>query len=188
MSSAVRSIENARANALKSKLLEGKILSKHEHEFLIEVMARSEREKAEAEERKKGDEPNPLARPHLTSEHQSRAGRMPRIRLPNGARQANPDESIEEATLRLQQAKADTEELDAQKRELELAALKGSLVPAAAARDNLEAEHLRWVAELEQLPHSVSAALPPEIVASVRDVIRSAIEQQCLAIRQRIAQ
>jgi len=129
-----------------------------------------------------------MTRSHLTVEHQKRAASFPRVKLPMGAaRKANPDESLEDATLRLQQAKADTESLDAQKRELELSQLRGSLIPAATARDNLEAEHLRWVAELEQLPHACASSLPPEIPASVRESLRAAVEVQCMAVRQRIA-
>jgi len=125
---------------------------------------------------------------NLTVEHQRRAGAMPRVKLPQGAaRKANPNESLEDATLRLQQAKADTETLDAQKRELDLAVARGKLIPVSTARDNLEREHLRWVAELDQLPHSVASVLPPEIPASVRDLVRAAVESECLALRQRFA-
>jgi hypothetical protein len=126
---------------------------------------------------------------NLTPAHQSLAGRKNIYpRLPSGVdRRANPDESLEDATLRLQQAKADTEQLDALKRQLELDTLKGTLVQAAQVRDNLEAEHLRWVSELDQLPHACTLALPPEIPASMRDQIRSTIEAQCLLVRQRIA-
>lgn len=112
---------------------------------------------------------------------------MPRIKMPTGAaRKANPNESLEEATLRLQQAKADTEELDAERREVELAVLRRDLMPASDVRDSLEAVHLQWVSELEQLPHSVATALPPEIPASQREVLRAAVEAQCNALRQRI--
>lgn len=123
---------------------------------------------------------------NLTPDHQRRAGSFPRVRLPT-PKKTKPGESLEEATLRLQQAKATTEELDAEKRELELATLRGALIPAEDARDSLEAEHLRWVSELEQLPHSVVASLPPEVPSSLRDVIRTAVESQCVAVRKRIA-
>lgn len=125
---------------------------------------------------------------NLTAEHQAAAGRMNyRPRIPGGKASANPDESMEAASLRLQQAKADTETLDAQKRELDLAVARGKLIPVSTARDNLEREHLRWVAELDQLPHSVASVLPPEIPASVRDLVRAAVESECLALRQRFA-
>ena len=127
---------------------------------------------------------------NLTINHQRAAGRRnvgPRIPGRSAvARKANPDESLDDATLRLQQAKADTEQLDAEKREVELAALRRELIPAPDARDAIEAVHLQWVAELEQLPHSVATALPPEVPASLREVMRAAVEAQCNALRTRI--
>ena len=125
---------------------------------------------------------------NLTAEHQAAAGRMNyRPRIPGGRAQANPDESMEDASLRLQQAKADTEQLDAQKREVELAVARGVLIPVATAKDNLEREHLRWVSELEQLPHTVASSLPPEIPESTRELLRSVIESECMALRRRFA-
>lgn len=125
---------------------------------------------------------------NLTAAHQAAAGRRNIYpRTPGASRvKPSPNESMEDATLRLQQAKADTEELDAEKRSEELAVLRRELIPAAEARDAAEAIHLQWVAELEQLPHSVATALPPEIPASQREQLRQVVEAQCNALRLRI--
>lgn len=111
----------------------------------------------------------------------------PRVMKPS-ARGVKPatDETLDEAVLRYQQAKADTEALDAERRALDVAKARGELIPAADARDALEASHLAWVAELEQLPHAVANAMPPEVPSSIREHVRAAVEAGCLAIRRRI--
>ncbi len=121
---------------------------------------------------------------HFDRSHQVAAASRPRIRI--GAGRANPGESLDDAVLRYQQAKADTEQLDAEKRALDVAKMRGDLIPADDARDEIEATHLAWVAELDQLPHSVASSLPPEIPASVREQLRAAVEAACMATRQRI--
>lgn len=128
---------------------------------------------------------------HLTREHQRAAAirpRGPRVPRPSDLDPADhgEGESMDEALLRFQQAKADTEQLDAEKRALDVSRMRGDLIPADEARDEIEATHLRWVSELDQLPHSVASSLPPEIAASMREQIRSAIEAACLAVRNRI--
>ena len=96
-------------------------------------------------------------------------------------------ETLEEATLRLQQARADTESLDATKREIEIQKLKGSLVEVSDVRDEMERLHLAWVAELEQIPQAAIGELPGTLAASLHQTIRAAIESACTAARNRIA-
>ena len=127
---------------------------------------------------------------HFTPAHQSAAGHKNiHPRTPGGkqvAAKAKSSETLDAATLRLQQAKADTEELDAEKRREELAVLRRGLIPEAESRDAAEAIHLQWVAEIEQLPHSVATSLPPEVPASQRELLRQTVEAQCNALRLRI--
>lgn len=126
---------------------------------------------------------------HLTTEHQRDAAQQPRPpRVPRELRglTAPSNETMNAALLRYQQAKADTESLDAEKRALDVAKARRELIPADEARDALEAVHLRWVAELDQLPHMVATSLPPETPSSLREQVRFAVEAACLAARKRI--
>lgn len=124
---------------------------------------------------------------NLTSAHQRAAAIMPRG--PRGmpaSMKPSSGETLESAMLRYQQAKADTETLDAEKRALDVARMRGDLIAADDARDEIEATHLRWVAELEQLPHLVASALPPEVGQAMRELVRAQIEASAIAIRHRI--
>lgn len=124
---------------------------------------------------------------NLTPEHQRAASRRPKrpfVHVGNITR--NPDETVDQAVARYQKAKADVEELDALKRDIEVCRLKGDLVPVSDVRDQYEELHLEWVAELEQLPHAVAASLPNEIAASIREVVRETVTAACMAVRQRI--
>jgi predicted component of type VI protein secretion system len=124
---------------------------------------------------------------NLTAAHQKAAGRMPRkpfVRAGNIKRKEN--ETVEAAVERYQKAKADVEELDALKRDIEISRLKGDLVPSDEVRDQYEAIHLQWVAELEQLPHIVATALGTDFSASMREAVRSVVAEQCFIIRGRI--
>ena len=138
----------------------------------------------------------------LTKEHQSRSA-MQNIapRLPRGAKQevgpppppdapedakATYEQELSAATLRLQKARADTEELDAQKRQVELDVLKRKLVPVPETVDALERLHLAWVAELEQLSTAVCQSLrhlPGDTIERVREAVNAEVH----AIRNRIA-
>ena len=123
---------------------------------------------------------------NLTGAHQRRAASRPRAGKVPPTVQPASGESLDDAILRYQRAKADTEGLDAEKRALDVARLRGDVIPADDARDELEATHLRWCAELDQLPHAVAASIPPEVPASVREQIRALVETACLAVRTRI--
>jgi hypothetical protein len=124
---------------------------------------------------------------NLTGDHQRAASRMPRkpfVRTGNIKRKAN--ETVEDAVARYQKAKADVEELDALKRDIEISRIKGELVPSDEVRDQYEANHLQWVAELEQLPHIVATALNSDFPASMREAVRLVVSEQCFLIRSRI--
>lgn len=130
---------------------------------------------------------------NLTSEHQAKAGRanagIPRVaRVPRSDSliPRNPEESLEEAVVRYQRAKATNEELDSIKLDLAIKRESGELIPANDSIDSMEALNLRWVAELEQLPHSVATDLPAEIAGIVREQVRTAVENACLAMRLRL--
>lgn len=123
---------------------------------------------------------------NLTGEHQRRAASRPRAGKVPSTVQPEGGETLDEAVLRYQQAKADTEELDAEKRALDVARLRGELIPAEDARDEIEATHLRWCAEVDQLPHAVASSIPPEVPASVREQIRTLVETACTAVRTRM--
>ncbi len=126
---------------------------------------------------------------HFTTDHQRRSASFPRG--PRGANATTvispgPGETMEEAMLRYQQAKADTESLDAEKRAIDVARARKELIPVADAQDEIEATHLAWVAGLDQLPHIVASSLPPEVPASLVETLRASIEAACVALRQRI--
>jgi len=138
---------------------------------------------------------------HFDKPHQQAAG-MANIRprkLRNVAKLVGPppppdapaeehetyEQKMADATLRLQRARAETEELDASKRQVELDALCKRLIPAEDARDALEAMNLEWVAELEQLSTSVVQGLAT-VPASVRETVREAINAEVLNIRNRL--
>lgn len=126
---------------------------------------------------------------HFDSKHQSAAA-MANIapRAPRGAAKARkPNESLEEASLRLQRARADTEELDARKRQVELEAMQRRLIPASDAQDAIERAHLAWVAELEQLSTAVCTAIGVSMPLEHREAARRIINEECDAIRRRIA-
>lgn len=118
---------------------------------------------------------------------QSAPRRPPTIRVPGSVSEGLSGEKLDEAILRYQRAKATTEELDAARREVELNRLRGALIPAEEARDALEAAHLRWVAELDQLSAATIAALPIEFPASQRETVRKSIDDACCEIRKRIS-
>ena len=120
-----------------------------------------------------------------TSESHRKNAQYPRVRTAPVVDQ-HPGESMEEAVLRYQRAKASSEEIGAEREELKLRVDRGELIRAEVARDRLEAAHLAWVAELEQLPHLVATNLPPEIPVAIREQVRAAVEVQVLAVRKRI--
>ena len=123
---------------------------------------------------------------NLTSTHQRHAASRPRPSKVPASVQAGPDETLDEAVLRFQQAKADTEGLDAEKRAIDIARMRADLIPAADAREEIEATHQRWVEEFQSLPQVVASLIPPEVPASVREQIRALVETACLAARARI--
>jgi hypothetical protein len=98
---------------------------------------------------------------------------------------ASYEQKMADATLRLQRARAETEELDASKRQVELDALCRRLIPAEESRDSIEAMNLEWVAEVEQMSTAVVQALV-ELPASIREQVRDAINAEASAIRKRL--
>jgi hypothetical protein len=138
---------------------------------------------------------------HLDSRHQSAAALANiKPRAPRGAKKiagappppdapAKDHESYEakmaDATLRLQQSRAATESLDAEKRQVELDVLRRKLMPVADVVDTIEQSHLRWIAELEQLSTAVCTAVR-QLPASLVETVRSAINAEVHAIRERI--
>jgi hypothetical protein len=92
---------------------------------------------------------------NLTKEHQQSAGRKLRPkRIPKKAVAAAQlsDETFDEAALRYQRARADTTELEREKRQLELDVARGKLVTRDEAVDLAQAAVLRVVAILDRLP------------------------------------
>ncbi len=96
------------------------------------------------------------------------------------------DADYAEARRRRENAAADREAIARERDSIELATMKRALIPADDARDAMEQIHLAWVAELDQLPHAVASALPPEVPASIRELVRGHVEAACIAIRRRI--
>lgn len=72
-------------------------------------------------------------------------------------------ESLDAATLRLQIARANTEELDQQKRQLELDKAKGALVSKDAAVDLAQACLLRAATVFDMLPERLRDRLDPSL-------------------------
>jgi len=122
---------------------------------------------------------------HLTKAHQSAAGMRPRPgRGPSkkavAAVMAVTGETLEEATLRLQRARADTEELDRAKRQLELDVAAGKLVSRERAVDLAQQAVLRVCAILDLIPERLRDALPTHLHQAcdyLDDVIRHARQE-----------
>lgn len=122
---------------------------------------------------------------HLTRSHQSAAGMRPRPgrSKPSTAtaeKARRPGETLDEATLRLQVARADTEELDRQKRELDLAVARGALVTKDEAVDIAQAAVLRVCQVLDLIPERLrdrAPTCPAEIPAILDEIIREARAQ-----------
>ena len=115
---------------------------------------------------------------HLTRSHQVASAMAPRpIRASRVEAERKPGETLDEATLRLQVARADTEELDRQKRELELRKARGEVVTKEEAVDLAQAAVLRVCQILDLLPERLRDRLPPELHAAcdhLADVIHEA--------------
>jgi len=120
-----------------------------------------------------------------TSESHRKNAQYPRVRTA-AVVDPHPGESMEEAVLRYQRAKASGEEIGAEREALKLRQDRGELIKAEVARDQLEAAHLAWVAELEQMPHLVATGLGEEFTAAMRDLVRARVDQVVLEVRQRI--
>lgn len=86
------------------------------------------------------------------------------------------DESLEEATLRLQRARADTEELDKAKRQWDLDVAKGKYITKEAATDLAQAAVLRVCQILDIIPERLRDRLPPA-QHGVCDVLAEVIYQ-----------
>ena len=97
-------------------------------------------------------------------------------RSPRGAaKEKRPNESLDEATLRLQIARADTEELDRQKRQIEIDKAKGLLVSKEAAVDLAQQALLRASQVFDMLPEKLRDKLEPSqhyLCEIVDDIIR----------------
>lgn len=115
---------------------------------------------------------------HLTRAHQSLAGMRPRPgRGPSRKEveaQRLPTETMDEATLRLQIARADTEELDRKKRQLELDRARGELVTKDEAVDLAQAAVLRVCQVLDLLPERLRDLGRQITLDDVDDAIRNA--------------
>lgn len=115
---------------------------------------------------------------HLTRSHQVASAMAPRpVKASRAELQRKPGESLDEATLRLQVARADTEELDRQKRELELRKARGEVVTKEEAVDLAQAAVLRVCQILDLIPERLRDRLPPELHAAcehLSDVIHEA--------------
>ena len=109
------------------------------------------------------------------------AAMHPRTSKPNPGKvaaeaEAN-GETLDQATLRLQRARADTEELDRQKRQLELDRARGLLVEKDEAVDLAQAAVLRVCQVLDLLPERLRDRLDPNdhhVCEVVDEVIREA--------------
>jgi molybdopterin-biosynthesis enzyme MoeA-like protein len=122
-----------------------------------------------------------------TTESNRRNARLPRsARIVAAAVDRHPGETLDESVARYQKAKADSEEIGAERESLKLRQDRGDLIKVDVARDRLEAVHLAWVAELEQMPHLVATGLPAEIPAAIREQVRAQAESIANAIRKRI--
>jgi predicted RNase H-like HicB family nuclease len=101
-----------------------------------------------------------------------RASHFPRPNRAIGAtikeaeRERKPGETLEEAVLRLQIAKADTEELDKQRRQIEIDKIRGDLVTKEQAKEVAEEVLHAAIREAEKMPSMIRAAL-----ASNRDLV-----------------
>lgn len=104
---------------------------------------------------------------HLDHTHQVRSGMAPR---PGRVTKAKADlvavaeangESLEEATLRLQRARADTEELDKRKRQIDIDVMTGRLITKDHAVDLAQKAVLRVVQILDLIPERLRDLLPP---------------------------
>jgi hypothetical protein len=119
---------------------------------------------------------------NLTAAHQRSAGIRPR---PGKSRPSpaavvaakRPDESMDEASLRLQIARADTEELDRQKRQHDLDLARGAVVTKEQAVDLAQAAVLRVVQILDLLPEKVRDLGHPPTPEDLEAIIRAARQE-----------
>lgn len=106
-----------------------------------------------------------------------RAARMA-PRAPRGAaKEKRPNETLDEATLRLQRARADTEELDRAKRQLELDKAQGLLVSKEEAVDITQQALLIVCQIFDMLPERLRDRLDPSqhnVCEILDDIIREA--------------
>lgn len=107
-------------------------------------------------------------KPPTDRAHQVMAGMMPRPGRGGSAKvQAlaaslpPSDESLEDATLRLQRARADTEELDKAKRQWDLDVARGKYITKEAATDLAQAAVMRVCQILDIIPERLRDRLPP---------------------------
>lgn len=119
---------------------------------------------------------------NLTAAHQRAAGIRPRPgkSKPSPAAVAAaklPTETMDEASLRLQIARADTEELDRQKRQLDLDVARGALVTKEAAVDLAQAAVLRVVQILDLLPERARDLGRPVSPEDLDALIRAARQE-----------
>jgi hypothetical protein len=120
----------------------------------------------------------------LTQAHQTSAAMRPRPgRKPSKQAveaQRMSGETMDQATLRLQVARADTEELDRAKRDLELRQARGDLVTKDEAVDLAQAAVLRVCQILDLLPERLrdrSPTISAEILVAIDEIIRDARTQ-----------
>ena len=119
---------------------------------------------------------------NLTDEHQRAAAMRPRPGQPGKTVRAAQlirlsNETLDEAILRLQIAKADTEELDKAKRQLDLDVAQGRLITIEEAVDTAQAAVLRVCQILDLIPERLRDRLQPaerHICEILDEIIHSA--------------
>lgn len=115
---------------------------------------------------------------NLDRTHQRKAGSRPRVRIPGPSDIVrDPNETLDAAVLRYQQARADTEQLDAAKRQLELDLARGKLLTIEEHVDQGQAAMQRVCQLLDLLPERLRGKLSPEqcpILSFLEDIIHQA--------------
>ena len=125
---------------------------------------------------------------NLTNEHQRKAAMAPRPRKPtqaSAARNRKPKETMEEASLRLQPLVRTLEELDKEKRQLEIDQKRGLLILKEEAVDLAQAAIMEACKVFDLFPEQVRDRLPEELL-SYGDTICDIIENEVRIARTEV--
>ena len=126
---------------------------------------------------------------HLSTEHQSAAGRKPRLRgstLPRAAMDVLEGNGPKITQEEWEQIKYRIDACKLEMQEMERSKARGELLTVDDARDQFEKLHHQWMQEGSQMSTLVAAKLP-DLPPVVRDQVLAAIDEVWVEVRRRVA-